>query len=150
MAKISKHEAMRLLGSLKMVSHNVSQGAVPAQMTRATLISLTPLTFRITEQLKLHDQMIVIPKYKVFIEEDIGKHYVFFKNAGGQTYYYMYEASSPQGSNGEPYHFAGRSESTITGASLHGACSCGGTVLVTHGEIHSEEIRKMTHERRVE
>ena len=117
---------------------------VQGGMTRASLKSLSPLTFTITEQLEIYGQMIVLPKYRVFTAKDIGKSFVFFKNQGGQTYYYLYEASQPQGSNGIPYHFTGKMRGTISGANLIGTCPDGG-VVVTQGSLGNVEIEWQEH-----
>lgn len=147
---ISREKARRLLGVMNGVAEKEGARSVQAEMTRATLKSLNPLTFTITEQLEIRENMIVIPKYKVFIPEDIGKKYVFFKNAGGQTYYFMYEASQPQGSNGVPYYYEGKNKSYINSCKLIGTCSCGHSVEVTHGDIFDESIEYVKHEKRVE
>ena len=126
-----------LVEVIKQISNDIVVGSVPGGCTRATLVSLDPLTFQVTSQLKLYGQFLTTPKHKVFREEDIGRKYVFWKDSGGQTYYYLYEAAT-QGQNGVPYNFRGTFE-----GKLHGTCP-DGAVTVTHGTID-----KLTHEREV-
>lgn len=121
--------------TIKQLVENVIDGRVPGGCTRATLISLDPLEFQITSKLKIYGQFLVTPRHKKFRAEDIGKEYVFFKDGGGQTYYWLYEAMCPQGDNGVPYHWSGE----MVSCALQGLCSCGGTVLVTHGEVYDQE-----------
>lgn len=113
-----------------------------AGLVHAELISLDPLIFRLDNNIELRQEWLVVPKYRRFTEEEIGHLFVFACNHGGQVYYYLYEASYPQGSNGRPYHWEGYLEE----ATLYGTCSCGGTVVVTHGDIidcrHDDGIKK--------
>lgn len=123
---------------IKQVASAQIDGRVPAGCTRAKLVKLDPLTFQITAQLHVYGQFLVTPKHKVFRPADVGRDYVFWKDAGGQTYYYLYEPASPQGANGVPYSFKGTFEGT-----LHGTCP-DGAVTVTQGTItsltHEEEV----------
>jgi len=103
-----------------------------SNITYATLTSLSPLTF-IPEgdtNVELEGEFLVVPKYKVFTEKDIGKKFVFQCNDGGQTWFYLYEPSNPQGSNGVEYKWKGR----IDECELIGTCP-DGEVIVTHGTI---------------
>lgn len=128
--------ANKLKEAIKMIASDVQNGSVPGGYTRAKLINISPLEFELTSKLKLYGQFLVTPRFKVFRPEDIGKEYVFFKDHGGQTYYYAYEPVNPQGSNGEPYFFEGDIECEI-----HGSCSHG-PVVVTSGKIFKIEHRK--------
>ena len=76
-----------------------------AKIHYATLISLYPLDFMLNDDNKIHlkEEYLVVPKYRPFVESDVGKRFVFVSNHGGQTYFYLYEASDPQGSNGIKY-----------------------------------------------
>lgn len=135
---MNEFEVQRLLNNLKQISKDQFSGESPGGFTRATLTSLNPLTFQITSKLKVSGHFIVTPKYRVFTEEDIGKDFVFFKDLGGQTYYYAYEPQTPQGANGESYHFKGKVTCNLTGTCPEG------TVTITGGTIEDLE-----HERRV-
>lgn len=121
--------------TIKTIAEDVLDGRVPGGCTRAKLISLDPLKFRVTDKLEIYGQFLVSPKFKKFREADLGKEYVFFKDAGGQTYYWMYEPIHPQGENGIPYHWEGETVS----CRLLGTCSCGGEVIVTHGYVYDQE-----------
>lgn len=106
----------------------------------AKLKTLTPLTFiPESDDFELKGDFLVVPRYKVFTEDDIGRKFVFAGNDGGQTYFYLYEASQPQGSNGEPYKWRGE----IVSCKLKGTCP-DGEVTVTNGTIELA-----IHERRV-
>lgn len=109
-----------------------------ANISYAKLVSLSPLNFKLESNPDpdIKEEFLVVPKYKVFTEDDIGKNFVLISNDGGQTFFYLYEASSPQGSNGIPYHFEG----TFNGR-LIGTCP-DGQVVVTSGEIYDLEHRK--------
>lgn len=131
-------ETRRFYELIKQISKGVIDGEVMGGFTRATLISLSPLTFQVTAQLKIYGSFLVTPKYRIFTEKDIGKEFVFFKDLGGQTYYYAYEPQSPQGANGEEYVFSGEMECT-----LRGQCPTG-EVVVTGGEI-----KRLTHRGKV-
>lgn len=125
------------------ISKLVSSGIKGADLTSIAygeLIKINPPTFQF-EHLPdpLDNEFIITPNYKVFVDEDIGKKYVFMKNAGGQTYFYLYEAA-PQGENGVEYKWQGR----IDECNLIGECP-DGAVVVTHGTIELA-----VHERRKE
>lgn len=126
---------VRLKETIKQLVDDVIDGRVAGGCTRATLVSLSPLKFQITPKLEIYGQFLVSPRFKKFRKEDIGKEYVFFKDFTGQTYYWMYEAMCPQGDNGVAYHWKGE----MVKCALEGECSCGGTVLVTHGYVHDQE-----------
>lgn len=114
-------------------------GADLSSIAYGTLEKVNPPTFRFKHLPEpLDNEFIVTPKYKVFIEADIGNKYVFMKNAGGQTYYYLYEMAN-QGENGEAYQWQGR----IDKCRLVGTCP-DGQVVVTEGtiEIGVHERRK--------
>lgn len=118
--------------TIKSIAKDTFDGMVPGGYTRARLIEIEPeLKFELTNKLLIYGQFLVTPRYKVFREEDLNKEFVFFKDSGGQTYYYVYEMKWPQGKNGEPYHWEGE----IVSATLYGTCP-DGEVIVTHGEIH--------------
>lgn len=91
----------QLVETIKRIVKGMMDGQVMPGCTRATLISLDPLTFQITPQLKIYGQFLVSPKYRIFLPRDVGKEFVFWKDAGGQSYYFLYEPVRPQGSNGE-------------------------------------------------
>lgn len=107
------------------------KNTMPANISYATLVSLDPLNFKLDSNpdLDIKEEFLVVPKYRVFTVKDVGKKFVLISNDGGQTYFYLYESSDPQGSNGVPYHFEGTFKGT-----LHGTCP-DGEVVVTHGEI---------------
>jgi len=128
------------------------------ELTYCELTSIKPVTFvpknEDQKNLKIKEEFLVIPKYRVFIEDDIGKSFVLSKNAGGQTYFYMYEASDPQGSNGIPYNYIGThhfEDGNVT-CTLTGTCTCGATTTVTGGVIHSYEgqVTNIEHKQRNE
>lgn len=116
-------------------------GIKSSQIVYAKLESLSPLLFVLESDnnVELKEEFLVVPKYRVFTGKDIGKKFVFQRNHGGQTYFYLYEASTPQGSNGVPYKWKGE----IKECELHGTCP-DGEVVVTHGTIemaiHEEGI----------
>ena len=116
-------------------------GLAFANISYAKLETLTPLMFRLESDtnVELKDEFLVVPKHRVFTSKDIGKKFVFIRNNGGQTYFYFYEPSSPQGSNGVPYRWKGEIEQ----CELIGHCP-DGEVIVTHGiidiAIHGEGI----------
>lgn len=112
----------------------------------AQLVSLDPLTFIRDDNIVLVEKFLVVPKYRKFTEEEIGNYFVFQSNHENQVHYYQYEASSPQGSNGVDYHWKGKNESYIDSCRLIGTCSCGGTVIVTHGKIFEETIEDCVHD----
>lgn len=126
----------------KIVQQIVSQamkGADLANIAYGTLKSIDPPTFQFEGLPEpLSEDFIITPKYKVFVEEDIGNKYVFMKNAGGQTYFYLYEPAR-QGENGKEYKWKGR----IDECRLIGTCP-DGEVIVTEGtiEIGVHERRK--------
>lgn len=127
----------RLKRVIKKSAEGVLNGSVPAETTYLELISIEPLRFRRESGLIIESAFIVTPKHKVFIDDDIGRKFVFQKNAGGQTYFYSYEPA-PQGENGVPYEWEGH----IVKCNLIGTCP-DGTVVVTHGTIEHA-----VHERR--
>lgn len=111
-----------------------------SKIVYAKLISLSPLEFKdeANEKLEIKEEFLVVPKYKVFTEKDIGNKFVLMVNDGGQTYFYLYEASNPQGSNGIPYSFEGDFEGRLVGTCPDGQ------VVVSTGTIS-----KLTHRRKV-
>lgn len=136
MTGISDNEAIKFKKLIMKIVADVIKGTAPSGATRATLIGINPLEFRVNAQLFLKGQFLVVPKYQVFTAEDIGKEYVFLKDHTGQTYYWMYEPSTPQGSNGIPYSFSGDIICNLTGTCPDGS------VTVTGGTIE-----KLTHKR---
>lgn len=131
-------EVNRLMETIKKISQEMIDGNVPGGYTRAKLTQIEPeLIFKITDKIEVRGQFIVTPKFKVFRQEDIGKDYVFFKDYGGQTYYYAYEPNPEQGKNGISYFWEGSIQCEINGIdSLGGAC------VVTEGYIHKIEHKK--------
>lgn len=125
-----------IVQGMKKVAESIYNGSVPGGFTRAKLEKLNPLTFRVNSKLSLYGQFLVVPKYKVFRPEDIGKDFVFFIDSGGQTFYYVYEPSSPQGSNGVPYRFEGEIK-----CNLKGTCP-EGEVVVTGGYVEMMEHKR--------
>ncbi len=119
-----------------------------SEIIYAKLTSINPVTFipedrEGEEGLKkiiIKEDFLVIPKYRVFTEEEIGNKFVLQKNFRGQTYFYLYEASEPQGQNGLEYKWKGRIEK----CELIGTCPHG-SVVVTHGKIE-----KGVHEKGIE
>lgn len=109
----------------------------------AKLVSLDPLKFVRDDGIEMYENFLVVPKYRQFTDEEIGHLFVFAGNHEMQVFYYLYESSYPQGSNGKPYHWQG----VLEQATLHGKCSCGHDVTVTHGEIidciHDVGIKKV-------
>lgn len=114
-----------------------------ATVFHARLESISPLKFVRDDGIEMYENFLVVPKYRKFTEEEIGHLFVFSGNHEMQVFYYLYESSYPQGSNGRSYHWEGYLEK----ATLHGTCSCGHDVVVTHGEIidcrHDWGIRKV-------
>lgn len=131
---------------LKNISDNQNSKIAFSELIYAKLTSINPITFipetKDGEEKKIviQEDFLVIPKYRVFTEEEIGNKFVLQKNFRGQTYFYLYEASSPQGSNGVEYKWSGR----IDACNLIGTCPHG-EVVVTHGSIE-----KAVHEKGVE
>lgn len=117
------------------------KNSMPANVSYATLVSLDPLNFKLDSNpdIDIKEEFLVVPKYRVFTEKDLNKKFVFLSNDGGQTYFYLYQASEPQGSNGEAYTFEGSHifEDGEIECELHGTCSDGSTTLVTNGKIIS-------------
>lgn len=112
----------------------------------AKLISLDPLIFIRDDDIVLVEKFLVVPKYRKFTEEEIGNYFVFQSNHENQVHYYMYEASSPQGSNGIDYYWTGKNKSYVDSCKLIGTCTNGGTVIVTHGDIFEETIIECKHD----
>ena len=73
----------------------------------AKLVSINPLKFVRDDGIQIYDNLLVVPKYRKFTSYEIGKSFVFMSNHQGQVFYYLYEASYPQGSNGIDYHWQG-------------------------------------------
>lgn len=150
--------ASDLISIMNKLIEDYDKRSARSEITYCELISINPVTFvpknEDQKNLKIKEEFLVVPKYRVFIEDDIGKNFVLSRNAGGQTYFYLYEASSPQGSNGEPYNFVGDHffvEGNVT-CSLSGPCTCGGTATVTGGTISSYrgKIANVEHKKRNE
>ncbi len=103
----------RKYGKLKNLIGQIAKGYVDSQkftgIFQARLVSVNPLTFVKSNDIEISGNSLIVPKYRVFTEQDIGNYFVFMNNHGGQTFYYLYEASSP-GENGIPYTFIGRIE----------------------------------------
>lgn len=101
------------------------------KLSYCTLKSVSPLIFvpEDNPNIKIQGSFLVVPKYKVFTSRDIGKKFVLASNHDGQTYFYMYEPSDPQGSNGMPYKWAGDIKCNIKGTCPDGP------VVVTEGTI---------------
>lgn len=122
----------------------IAGGAVPQfpAPVYMTLISTSPLKFQLDsdKNIKAFGGYLVVPKYRKFLDTEIGHKFVFQRGEDGQTYFYLYEPSDPQGSNGIPYQWKGEIES----CNLIGTCP-DGEVVVTHGTIevaiHEEGIR---------
>lgn len=105
-------EILDLKGAIdEIVNQNLGR-RMNSEIIYCKLISLDPLDFIPENDDKLHikEEFLVVPKYRPFTKKDLGKKFVLIRNDGGQTYFYMYEASEPQGSNGIPYHFEGTHE----------------------------------------
>lgn len=117
---------------LKDIAENQQSKITFSEIIYATLISINPVTFKREDNTKIiiKEEYLVVPKYRVFTAEEIGHKFVLQKNFRGQTYFYLYEASYPQGSNGVEYHYKGR----IDECELYGTCPHG-KVVVTHGTI---------------
>ncbi|MBL7575513.1 hypothetical protein SAMN00017477_1017 [Peptoniphilus asaccharolyticus DSM 20463] len=121
-----------------------------SNLVHAKLESLEPLTFKRDDDVELKEEFLVVPRYRKFTEEEVGHYFVFQSNQEGQVWYYMYEASSPQGSNGEDYYFDGTHK--LKGnvkCKLKGNCSDGSTTLVTEGtiELFEGEIIEIKHDK---
>lgn len=103
-----------------------------SKISYCTLKSLSPLCFipEDNKKINIKEEFLVVPKYRVFTKKDLGKKFVIMSNNEGQTYFYLYEASDPQGSNGIPYNWKGE----IKKCNLIGHCP-DGEVVVTHGTI---------------
>lgn len=123
------------------------QGKSFARIHYGELISVNPVSFLLEDDKEIiaKEEFLVIPKYRPFLAEEIGKKFVLMSNDDGQTYFYMYEASKPQGTNGVQYHWEGKSKGYIDSCNLIGHCSNGGTVITTHGDVFEETIERCTH-----
>ena len=100
---VGKELGKKLRPLIKQVASDVFKGMSLTEVTYAELTSLSPLTFKVNSKLPLTERFLVIPKYKNFIEKDIGSKFVFIKNLGGQTYFYLYETNSTL--NNGPYEY---------------------------------------------
>lgn len=139
---------------LKEVISNIAADYVSSltfsSIVHAKLEKLVPLTFKRDDDVELKEKWLVVPKYRKFTEEEIGHSFVFQSNQEGQVWYYLYEASSPQGSNGVDYYFDGTHK--LKGrvkCNLKGNCSDGSTTLVTEGtiELFEGEIIEIKHDK---
>lgn len=112
------------------------------KLSYCKLESLKPLTFapEDNEKIKIKGSFLVVPKFRKFTEKDKNKKFVFASNADGQTYFYLYEPSFPQGSNGVSYEWKGE----IKKCDLVGRTTSGEQVTITHGRVeqavHEEGI----------
>ena len=118
-----------LKGVIQEIAVNVIQGGSLTSLTYAELVSIEPLVFKENAKLTISGVHLITPRYRAFTEDDIGKKFAFMKNAGGQDYFYLYEAA-PKGHNGVPYSWSGEIEE----CELIGTCPTG-EVKVTHGKI---------------
>lgn len=118
-------------------------------IVHAKLEKLEPLTFKRDDDIELKEEFLVVPKYRKFTTEEIGHYFVFQSNSEGQVWYYLYEASSPQGSNGVDYYFDGthKLKGNIT-CEIHGTCPHG-AVVVTSGtvELFEGDIIEIKHDK---
>lgn len=57
------------------------------------LISINPVRFQKSVDIIATLEMVVLPKGKVFVAEDVGKTYVFIQANQGQMFYFLYERS---------------------------------------------------------
>lgn len=115
-----------------MIQEAIADGIKSAKVSELTyleLISLDPLIFMKDSKTEIKSQFIVTPKYYVFTEDDLNKKFVFQRNHGGQTFYFLYEPAK-NGKNGEPYKWSGKIEK----CKLKGT-SPSGEVTVTEGTI---------------
>lgn len=143
----NKFDVYKLKQAIAEIAKDYTSSLSFSDIFHARLTSLDPLTFKRDDDLELYGKFLVVPKYRKFTQEEIGNYFVFQSNHENQVHYYMYEASSPQGSNGIDYHWEGKNKSYIDSCELHGKCSCGHDVIVTHGQIHEETIQDCIHDR---
>lgn len=129
--------------------------AMRSQISYCTLKSLSPLCFvpEYDKKINIKEEYLVVPKYRVFTKEDLGKKFALISNDGGQTFFYLYQASEPQGTNGVEYKFKGTHE-FIDGSvkcTLHGTTSDGKSVVITHGTIekYDGKIKEVLHEKHI-
>lgn len=97
-------EILDLRGAIdEIVNQNLGR-RMNSEIVYCKLISLDPLDFILenTDEVHIKEEFLVVPKYRPFTKKDLGKKFVLISNDGGQTYFYLYEASEPQGSNGIP------------------------------------------------
>lgn len=132
-------------------------GLALPQLYYCKLVSLNPLNFKPDnedeQKIDIKEEFLVVPKYRPFTEKDLNKKFVLLSNNGGQTYFYLYEASEPQGSNGIAYDFEG-SHSFVNGnitCTLKGTTSDGKDVTITSGSIQKYigTIEKITHKNHI-
>lgn len=117
---------------LKKVIEEIAGGVVKshifAKKVHATLVSVSPLQFQLTDKITIAESFLISPKYRIFREDEIGKSFVFQEDYDGQQYIYLYECA-PQGENGVPYKWTGSLK-----CNLKGTCP-DGDVVVTEGEL---------------
>lgn len=119
---------------LKKVIEEIAKGVITNQVftkkVHATLISVSPLKFKLSDKIFIYGPNCITPRFRVFREDEIGKSFVFQEDAEGQQYIYCYEATAKPGENGEAYQWSGK----IDSCELHGTCP-DGPVTVTGGTI---------------
>lgn len=120
---------VRLRRVIEEIAKNVVGNQVFAKKVHATLVSVSPLEFKLSDKISIKGSKCITPRYRVFRADEIGRTFVFQEDHEGQQYIYQYEATKTPGENGEPYKFSGEIKCTI-----HGTCP-DGAVTVTHGTI---------------
>ena len=129
---------MSLKDLIEQIIDNKMEARQPMSIGYYTLKSLSPLCFfpKGNPQIEIKESFLVVPKHRVFTGKDLGKDFVMASNDGGQTCFYLYEPSRPQGSNGIPYKFKGDIKCNLTGTCPDGPVTVtGGTIEVcTHKE----------------
>lgn len=123
-------DCLELKRVIEEIAKGVNENSVFTRKVHATLISVSPLKFQLSEKIFIYGANCITPKYRVFRQDEIGKSFVFQEDAEGQQFIYCYEATANPGENGEPYQWKGR----IDQCELHGTCP-DGAVVVTGGTI---------------
>ena len=146
---MSETDVLKLKKAMTRIAADYVGTLKTATIVHSKLEKLEPLTFKRDDDIELKEEFLVVPKYRKFTNEEIGHYFVFQSNAEGQVWYYLYEASSPQGSNGVDYYFDGTHK--LKGnvkCTLYGTCP-DGAVVVTNGtiELFEGDIIEIKHDK---
>lgn len=121
--------SLKLKRAIEEIIKSSMEGMTFTKKVHATLISVAPLKFRVTDKIFIYGGNCITPKYRVFTGADIGKEFVFQEDAEGQQFIYCYEATDKAGENGIPYSWSGSIECNLTGTCPDGSVTVtGGTI----------------------